>query len=404
MKWKNLIKVAFKSILKNRMRSFLTVLGIVIGVGAVIALVAVGQGASADIEGEISSLGTNMLIIMPGSTQTSGVSHGAGSLNTLRMDDVKKLEEGAALLKYVSPLINAPGQVIGGGKNWSTNIQGVSPHYLEIRDWTLEKGNFFTDRDVRSRRKVAVLGKTVVEELFGEQDPVGSKIRIRNIPFTVIGVLSEKGQSMMGDQDDVILAPSTTVLYRMSDGRTVNTIMVSAVSVKQMEAAQEEAGRLIREEHRLRPGVDDDFFIRSQTEIISRVTSVTGILTMLLGAIAGVSLLVGGIGIMNIMLVSVTERTKEIGIRMAIGARGGDVLTQFLIESVILSMLGGITGIVLGIGLGKAVAGLINSTLIVDPFIVLIAFVFSGAVGTFFGLYPARKASRLNPIDALHYE
>jgi putative ABC transport system permease protein len=404
MKWKNLIKVAFKSILKNRMRSFLTILGIVIGVGAVIALVAIGQGASADIEGEISSLGTNMLIIRSGSTRTGGVSRGASSLNTLRMDDAKKLEEEATLLQYVSPIINAAGQVIAAGKNWSTSVQGVSTSYLEIRDWTLEKGIFFTDRDIRSRRKVAVLGKTVVEELFGEQDPIGAKIRIRNVPFTVIGVLSEKGQSMMGDQDDVILAPSTTVLYRMSDGLTVNTIMVSAVSAAQMDAAQEEATRLIREEHKLKPGEDDDFFIRSQTDIISRVTNVTGILTMLLGAIAGVSLLVGGIGIMNIMLVSVTERTKEIGIRMAVGARAGDVLSQFLIEAIILSMLGGIIGIILGIGLGKMVSSLINSSLLVDPFIAFIAFVFSGAVGVFFGLYPARKASKLNPIDALHYE
>jgi putative ABC transport system permease protein len=248
---------------------------------------------------------------MPGSTQTRGISRGAGSLNTLTMDDVEKLEEEAALVRYVSPIINAPGQVIAAGKNWSTNVQGVSPYYLEIRDWSLEKGTFFTERDTRSRRKVAVLGKSVVDELFGEQEPLGAKIRIRNVPFTVIGVLSEKGQSMMGDQDDVILAPSTTVLYRMSDGRTVNTIMVSAVSLEQMEAAQEEIEQLIREEHKLRQGEDDDFFIRSQTDIIQRVTSVTGILTMLLGAIAGVSLLVGGIGIMNIMLVSVTERTKE---------------------------------------------------------------------------------------------
>jgi putative ABC transport system permease protein len=404
MKWKNLIKVAFKSILKNRMRSFLTILGIVIGVGAVIALVAIGQGASADIEGEISSLGTNMLIIRPGSIRTGGVSRGASSLNTLRMDDVKKLEEEATLLQYVSPIINAAGQVIAAGKNWSTSVQGVSTNYLEIRDWSLEKGTFFTDRDTRSRRKVAVLGKTVAEELFGEEDPIGAKIRIRNVPFKVIGVLSEKGQSGMGDQDDVILAPSTTVLYRMSDGRTVNTIMASAVSSGQMDAAQEDITRLIREEHKLKPGENDDFFIRSQTDIISRVTSVTGTLTMLLGAIAGVSLLVGGIGIMNIMLVSVTERTKEIGIRMAVGARGGDVLAQFLIEAIILSMLGGIIGILLGIGLGKLVSSLINSSLLVDPFIAFIAFIFSGAVGVFFGLFPARKASRLNPIDALHYE
>jgi putative ABC transport system permease protein len=251
---------------------------------------------------------------------------------------------------------------------------------------------------------VAVIGKTVADELFMEEDPIGARIRIRNIPFTVIGVLSEKGQNMMGDQDDVILAPSTTVLYRMSDGSTVNTIMVSAVSVGDMDDAYEEVKRLIREEHKLRPGEDDDFVIRSQTDIISRVTNVTGILTMLLGAIAGVSLVVGGIGIMNIMLVSVTERTREIGIRMAVGARGGDILTQFLIESVILGMIGGGIGILIGIGLGEVVSRLINTSLVVDPFITFLAFCFSGAVGVFFGLYPARKASRLNPIEALHYD
>ncbi|MCK5058759.1 MAG: ABC transporter permease, partial [Candidatus Aminicenantes bacterium] len=369
MKWKNLIKVAFKSILKNRMRSLLTMLGIIIGVGAVIALVAIGQGASADIEGQISDLGTNLLIIMPGSTGTGGVSHGAASLNTLTMGDVKKLKEEATLMQNVSPVINAPGQVIAAGRNWATSVQGVSPNYLEIRDWSLEKGSFFTQRDVRSRKKVAVLGKSVVDELFGEQDPLGAKIRIRNIPFTIIGVLTEKGQSMMGDQDDVILAPAATVLYRMSDGRTVNTIMASATSVDEMDATIKEASKLLRQEHRLRPGDNDDFMIRSQTEFIQAITGITTMLTMLLGAIAGVSLLVGGIGIMNIMLVSVTERTKEIGIRLSIGARAGDILVQFLIEAVILSMLGGMIGILMGIGLGKMVSGLINSSLIIDPFI-----------------------------------
>ncbi len=404
MKWKNLIKVAFKSILKNRMRSLLTMLGIIIGVGAVIALVAIGQGASADIEGQISDLGTNLLIIMPGSTGTGGVSHGAASLNTLTMGDVKKLKEEATLMQNVSPVINAPGQVIAAGRNWATSVQGVSPNYLEIRDWSLEKGSFFTQRDVRSRKKVAVLGKSVVDELFGEQDPLGAKIRIRNIPFTIIGVLTEKGQSMMGDQDDVILAPAATVLYRMSDGRTVNTIMASATSVDEMDATIKEASKLLRQEHRLRPGDNDDFMIRSQTEFIQAITGITTMLTMLLGAIAGVSLLVGGIGIMNIMLVSVTERTKEIGIRLSIGARAGDILVQFLIEAVILSMLGGMIGILMGIGLGKMISGLINSSLIIDPFITFFAFFFSGAVGVFFGFYPARKASKLNPIDALHFE
>ncbi len=405
MKWKNLIKVAFKSIMKNRMRSILTMLGIIIGVGAVIALVSVGQGASAAIESDISSLGTNMLIIMPGSSRMGGVNRGASSLNTLTMKDVERLEKDARLLQYVSPVIRASGQVIAGGGNWATTVNGVSPNYLEISDWELESGTFFTERDVRSRRKVAVLGNTVVEELFGGQNPVGAKIRIRNIPFTVVGVLAEKGQNMMGmDQDDVILTPSTTALYRMSDGKTVNVIMASAVSNEVMDGAKEELAALLRKEHRLKDAEDDDFSIRSQTEIVAAMNTITGILTMLLGAIAGVSLLVGGIGIMNIMLVSVTERTREIGIRMAIGARGGDVLTQFLIESVILSMLGGGVGIVVGVGLGKLLAGLLGMGIVVDPAIIFISFLFSGTVGIFFGFYPARKASRLDPIEALHYE
>ncbi len=403
MKWRKLIKVAFKSILKNRMRSLLTVLGIVIGVGAVIALVAVGQGASADIEGEISSLGTNMVIIMPGNSSQGGVSRGAGSLNTLTMKDVTLLED-ANYLQAVSPVVNAVRQVVGNGKNWSTRVQGVAVNYLGIRDWPMGKGAFFTERDVRSRAKVAVLGARVAEELFGGAEVLGARIRIGKIPFQVIGVLSEKGQSMMGDQDDVILAPSTTVLYRMGDGETVHTIMASAVSTEAMDPAQEEVTLLMRKSHKVRAGDSDDFKVRSQTDAIQTITGVTDILTMLLGTIAGVSLLVGGIGIMNIMLVSVTERTREIGIRMAIGARGGDVLLQFLIEAVILSLLGGLIGILSGLGLGTMLAGLINTSMIVDPFITSFAFFFSGAVGVFFGFYPARKASRLNPIEALHYE
>lgn len=405
MKWKNLIKVAFRSIMKNRLRSLLTMLGIIIGVGAVIALVSVGQGASAEIEDDISSLGTNMLIIMPGHSRMGGVNRGASSLYTLTMDDVNRLEQDAQSLEYVSPLIRTAGQVIASGKNWSTSVNGVSVNYLLIRDWGVDKGTFFTQRDVKSRKKVAVLGKTVVEELFGDQDPIGARIRIRNVPFTVIGTLEAKGQNMMGmDQDDVILTPSTTALYRLSDGKTVNVIMASAWSTDVMDAAEEEIKNLLRSQHRLRASEEDDFSIRSQTEIVDTATTVTSVLTMLLGAIAGVSLLVGGIGIMNIMLVSVTERTREIGIRMAIGARGGDVLTQFLIESVILSMLGGLMGIMIGIGLGRLLAGLIGIGIIIDPVVIGVSVLFSGAVGVFFGFYPARKASRLDPIEALHYE
>jgi putative ABC transport system permease protein len=404
MKWKNLIKVAFKSIMKNRMRSLLTMLGIIIGVGAVIALVSIGQGTQAEVESQINSLGSNLIMIMPGTSSMGGVSRGSSSINTLTMNDVGLLRKEAILVEEVSALVRTGGQVIAVGNNWSTSIEGVDPNYLKIKDWEIEEGNFFTERDKRARRKVAVLGNSVVEELFGDQTPVGAKIRIRNIPFTVIGVLKEKGQSMMGDQDDVILAPSTTVLYRMTEGKNISMIYASAISTEAMDEAGEEITRILRKSHRLREGKDDDFRVRSQTEIIERVSSITGTLTMLLGAIAAVSLLVGGIGIMNIMLVSVTERTREIGIRMAIGARGNDILVQFLIEAVMLSLVGGLLGIAFGLTLAQGASSLMNMRVVIDPVITFVAFFFSGAVGVFFGFYPARKASRMDPIEALRYE
>jgi putative ABC transport system permease protein len=404
MKWKNLIKVAFKSIMKNRMRSLLTMLGIIIGVGAVIALVSIGQGTQAEVENQIQSLGSNLIMVMPGTSRMGGVSRGASSVNTLTMADVDKLRKETTLVKEFSALIRTAGQVIGMGNNWSTSIQGVDPNYLKIKEWEIEDGTFFSEKDKRSRRKVAVLGDTVAQELFGDQSPVGAKIRIRSIPFTVIGVLEEKGQSMMGDQDDIILAPSTTVLYRMTEGKNIHMIYASALSSEVIEEAGEEITQILRKSHRLRESEDDDFRIRSQTEIIERVSSVTGTLTMLLGAIAAVSLLVGGIGIMNIMLVSVTERTREIGIRMAIGARGNDVLIQFLIESVMLSLVGGLLGIAFGLTLAQGASSLMNMSVVFDPVITFVAFFFSGAVGIFFGFYPARKASRLDPIEALRYE
>jgi putative ABC transport system permease protein len=404
MKWRNLIKVALKSIMKNRMRSLLTVLGIIIGVAAVIALVSIGQGASASIEKQIAGLGSNLLMIFPGHSRVGGVSFGAESHRNLTLDDLKRVTQETTLLKGVSPVVRAGGQVVAADKNWATSIQGVDVNYLDIREWALEKGEFFATRDVLGRKKVAVLGKTVVTQLFGDQDPVGQRIRIRNIPFQVIGVLKERGQTGGQDQDDTILSPYTTVLYRMSDGKNLNTIMASAVSTEKMDFASAEIRRVLRASHKLNPGDDDDFNLRSQTDIVETATSITGMMTTVLGAIAGVSLLVGGIGIMNIMLVSVTERTREIGIRLAIGARGGDILVQFLIEAVILSMLGGIIGILSGIGLGRMVAKLINMSIIVDPVVVFVAFFFSGAVGIFFGFYPAMKASKLHPIDALRYE
>ncbi len=405
MKIGNLIKVAFKSIGKNRMRSVLTILGIIIGVGAVIIMVSIGKGTQVDIENRIASLGTNLLTAVPGSAESRGVRGGAGSLAALSMKDIEKLDKESLLLKSISPVIRISKQVVAEGENWQTSVEGVSPDYIDIRDWHVEEGTFFSVRDEKVKRKVAVLGKTVSEELFGEEPPLGEKIRIGNVPFTVIGLMEEKGQSGMGnDQDDVILAPSKTVLYRMSDGETVNMIMASAESTENMEQAEAEMETLLRASHRLGEGEENDFHIRNQTDIIETASSVTGFLTVLLGAIAGVSLFVGGIGIMNIMLVSVTERTREIGIRLAVGARSADVLAQFLIEAVILSLLGGVIGILVGIGFGKGIGILAGLTVVLDPLIIMISFVFSGAVGIFFGFYPARKASQMNPIDALHYE
>ena len=405
MKWGNLIKVAFKSLIRNKMRSFLTMLGIIIGVGAVIALVSIGNGAQLQIENQIQSLGTNLLMISPANMRFGGVSRGAGSRSTIKLDDIEALEKKATLLQGVSPSIRVSGQIIAGSENWSTSAEGVSADYLVIRNWSMEQGTFFTDRDLKSRNKVAVLGKTVADELFPGQSPVGAPIRLGKVPFKVIGVLAERGQTAGGqDQDDNMLVPYTTAYYRLGGNRGPMSLMVSAISEEQMDAAEEQITQILREEHKLALSEDDDFSIRTQTDIVETATSVTGVMTMLLGSIAGVSLVVGGIGIMNIMLVSVTERTREIGIRLAIGARGGDVLIQFLIEAMILSLLGGIIGIFSGIGAGYSIGQMIGMPIAVDPMIILVAFLFSGGVGIFFGFYPARKAAALDPIVALRYE
>jgi putative ABC transport system permease protein len=405
MKWQKLIKVALQSITKNKMRSLLTMLGIIIGVGSVIALVALGQGSQKDIQGQIASLGTNLLIIHSGSSRTAGVRGGEDSLQTLTMADTERLQDKATLLQAVSPVITVHEQVIAGRNNWNTSVTGVAPDYPAIRNLSMASGTFFDERDVKTRNKVAVLGKTVADQLFPGEDPVGARIRIRNVPFKVIGVLAPKGQTAMGtDQDDVILAPSTTVLYRLSDGKTVRAIMASAASAEGMESAKAEITTLLRQTHHLQPGQEDDFHIRDQTEINQMATRVTGTMTLLLSSIAGVSLLVGGIGIMNIMLVSVTERTREIGIRMAIGARPGDVLVQFLIEAVILSLLGGVIGILGGMGTAALLGSLMGTSTVISPAVILGSVAFTGAVGIFFGFYPARKAANLNPIEALRYE
>lgn len=402
---RNLLRAAFQSILKNRMRSLLTSLGIIIGVSAVIVMVSVGQGSQKQIEDNINALGTNLLIAYPGSASSSGARMGAGTRVRFSFADVEKLKKEATLLSAVSPLVMSGGQVIGGGKNWSTIVYGVSTDYFQIREWAVEYGSFFTEKDVSAKRKVAILGKTVANELFPDQDPTGQDIRIRNVPFKVIGVLKAKGQSGMGqDQDDMILAPSTTVFYRLKGGRWVDMINASAVSINDMDAAKEEMAAILRVAHKIEYGQDDDFTVRSQTEITEAVTETSRTMTLLLGAIAAVSLVVGGIGIMNIMLVSVTERTREIGIRLSVGARASDIMIQFLTEAVVLSVSGGIIGILLS---GAVIMILDKFTTIytaVNPEIIFISFLFSAIVGIFFGFYPARKAAAMDPIAALRYE
>jgi len=405
MHLKDLLKVALKSILKSRMRSLLTALGIIIGVAAVVVMVAIGDGAQIQVEKQISALGSNLIVIFPGSSSSGGVRMGAGSHNVFTMDDINKIIDEATLIKAVSPVVRSGGQVIGGTGNWSTQIQGVSTNFLDIRDWRLESGDFFTDKDEVSRAKVAVLGQTVVKQLFANEDPVGQQIRIRNVPFKVIGVLTSKGQSAMGnDLDDIIFAPSTTVLERLSGGRHISYIQASAVSTSQIDAAQEQLKSIMRESHHINPGEDDDFTVRNQAEITEAATETSKILTILLASVAGVSLIVGGIGIMNIMLVSVTERTREIGIRLSVGARTSDILIQFLTEAIVLSLAGGLIGILLSLGLAFILNNYTSMMAVIRPEIIILAVSFAGVIGIFFGFYPARKAANLNPIDALRYE
>ena len=402
---KNLLKVAVKSILKSRMRSLLTALGIIIGVAAVVVMVALGDGAQVQVEQQISSLGSNLIIIFPGSMSSGGIHMGAGSINRFTMEDVKKIQDEATLIKAVTPVVRTGGQVIGGTGNWSTQIQGVAPNFLEIRDWPLASGDFFTDKDMISRAKVAVLGQTVAKQLFPNEDPIGQQIRIRNVPFRVIGVLTAKGQSAMGsDQDDIIFAPATTVLDRLVGGIYINYIQASAISTDQIDAAQQQLTSIMREAHHLNPGEDDDFTVRNQAEITQAATETSKILTILLASVAGVSLVVGGIGIMNIMLVSVTERTREIGIRLSVGARTSDILIQFLTEAIVLSFAGGLIGILLSLGVVFILNVYTGMMAVISPSIVAIAVSFSAVIGVFFGFYPARKAANLNPIDALRYE
>jgi putative ABC transport system permease protein len=405
MKWKNIQTIALRSVVRNRMRSLLTSLGIVIGVCSVIVMVAIGQGTQRRIINDISSLGTNLLMVRGGSSRAGGVSRGAGSQNRLTLQDADLIAEKTQYVSAVSAMVGMSAQVIGGSSNWNTTINGVSQDYLAIKSWRVETGEFFTAKDVRARKKVAVLGRTVADELFPGREPVGERIRIANTPFDVIGVLEEKGQSSFGqDADDIVLAPATTVLYRLKGGNYINMIYVSAVSTGLMSAAQEEITAIMRAAHHISVGQDDDFSIRNQTEILQMVSTTARTLTLLLGAIAAVSLIVGGIGIMNIMLVSVTERTREIGIRLSVGARGFDILTQFLVEAIVQSMAGGCIGVLAAFVLAFILRTFASMSVVIYPLTILMAFAFAACVGIFFGFYPARKAAHLNPIDALRYE
>jgi putative ABC transport system permease protein len=380
-------------------------LGIIIGVAAVIAMLAIGQGAEYSVKEQIASLGTNVLMVFPGAQQQAGVRSSAGSMTTLTEEDALAIARECSAVQYISPGSFSGGQVVAGNLNWSTSIQGVSNDYLEIRQWSVEYGAFFTEQDIKGATKVCVLGKTVADNLFPDSSPVDQTIRIRNVPFKVAGVLAKKGQNAMGqDQDDVILAPYTTVLRRLSRMPNLRYILVSATSLKDINTAQTQITELLRMRHKIQTYDADDFTIRNQTDLASTATATTQILTILLASIASVSLLVGGIGIMNIMLVSVTERTREIGIRMSVGARARDILTQFLIEALVLSLLGGITGIILGVVGSQVISSIAKWPTIITAFSIILSFGFSIGIGIFFGFYPARKAALLNPIDALRYE
>lgn len=406
MNSKNLLKIAINALMRNKFRSFLTMLGIIIGVGSVIAMLAIGQGSKQSITSQISNMGSNLVHVMPASNRMGGVQMGNSNSQSLEVSDVEAIMERCPSISMVSPEVRGSGQVVYGNENWPTSIYGSGVDYLKIKKLDVESGRMFTEKEISGSSKVCLIGKTVQEEVFGiNSDPVGETIRFKNIPFKVIGVLEEKGNNTFGqDQDDLILAPYTTVQKRILAVTHLQSILCSAISEEASEQAEAEIGEVLRIEHRLSDNEEDDFDVRSQQELVSTISSVSDVLTVLLGAIAGISLLVGGIGIMNIMYVSVTERTREIGLRMSIGGKGRDILMQFLIESVLLSVTGGIVGIVLGMLSSKIIGMTMSWPVIVTLNSVILSFAVCTAIGVFFGWYPARKASELDPIDALRYE
>jgi len=406
MNYANLIKISTNALKRNKFRAILTMLGIIIGVGSVIGMLSIGQGSKKSIQEQISSMGSNMIFVMPASQQRGGIMLGNSNAKNMTLKNVEALKKEAQYLSAISPQVASSGQVIRGNNNWPTSIYGVSPDYLSIRKYEIEDGRVFTDQEIKNLGKVCLVGKTVVENVFKDNvDPVGQTIRFANIPLKIIGVLKEKGENSMGnDQDDLIIAPYTTVQRRILAISHIQSIFASAASEDKSEQAIAEIETILRREHKIKEGSDDDFEVRSQAEMIKTFSSVSDMLTMLLGAIAGISLLVGGIGIMNIMYVSVTERTREIGLRMSVGGRGKDIMVQFLAEAVMLSVMGGIIGILFGLLVSYVAAKLLSFPVVIMTQAIVLSFLVCSVIGIFFGWYPARKAANLNPIDAIRYE
>lgn len=402
----NLFKIALKALANNKMRSFLTMLGIIIGVAAVIAMLAIGQGTKRSIQGQIAEMGSNMIMIHPGNNMRGGVRMDASATQTLKMKDYTDIAEQCNFVKATSPSVSSSGQFIYGANNYPSSISGVNQDYLTIRQLKVEEGEMFSDQDIRSSAKVCVVGKTITDNLFpGGEDPIGKIIRFNKIPFRIIGVLVPKGYNSMGqDQDQIVLAPYTTVMKRILAQTYLQGIYCSAITEGVTDKAVEEITQILRANHKLKESDEDDFNVRSQEELSSMMTSTTNMLTVLLACIAGISLIVGGIGIMNIMYVSVTERTREIGLRMSVGARGVDILSQFLIEAILISVTGGIIGVIIGVSVSAAINIFAHWPIYVQPWSVILSFAVCTVTGVFFGWYPAKKAAGLNPIDAIRYE
>jgi len=405
MNYINSIKIALNALKRNKFRAFLTMLGIIIGVASVIVMLAIGQGSKKSIQDQMSGMGTNLIFAMPGAEQKGGVRMGNSDAKSMKLSDVDAIEKNCPAISDVSPEVRSSGQAVLGNQNWPTSIYGVNNKYFNIKKYTIGRGRTFTETEIQTYAKVCLVGQTVVENLFGKTDPIGQSIRFKNIPLLIIGILGEKGENGMGqDQDDLVMAPYTTVQKRILAITHIQSIAASAASESQNEAAIEQITASLRHSHKLKTGDDDDFQVRSQSEMVQMFSSISDIMTLLLGAISGISLLVGGIGIMNIMYVSVTERTREIGLRLSVGGRGNDILLQFLIESILLSVFGGVIGIILGIVATQVMASIMSWPVVITTISVVMSFLVCSAIGIFFGWYPARKAASLNPIDALRYE